>query len=182
MKPLTGFVRWPRALLVLWLVTGSTLVHSAPPQQLDAWESCLETSEGPVPVTLEHAATNEQRRWGLMERPILPANGGMLFFYDSQRPGSAGFWMYRTRIALDIAWLDKDGVIVAMDTMTPCDTERARDCPTWKPGVPHQNVLEMNAGFFEKHHVDVGDNLVASLEENTPCLPASTARKPARER
>jgi hypothetical protein len=30
---------------------------------------------------------------------------GMLFVYDSTQPGNAGFWMYRTRIPLDIAFV-----------------------------------------------------------------------------
>ncbi|WP_417547972.1 DUF192 domain-containing protein [Marinobacter segnicrescens] len=161
--------RLSRALIAFWLVVAASFARSSPPQHLESWEACLITSERTVPITLEHAVTAEQRRWGLMERQSLPARAGMLFFYDSDRPATAGFWMYRTRIPLDIAWLDEDGVILAMDTMTPCETDQARDCPTWPAGVPHRNVLEMNAGFFEKHHVDVGDKLVANLNDNIPC-------------
>lgn len=163
------FPGWLRALVGLWTISTGALADSAPPQQLDAWEGCLLTSDGPVPVVLEHASTREQHRWGLMERDSLPENAGMLFFYQSERSATAGFWMYRTRIPLDIAWLDENGTILAMDTMTPCDTEQARDCPSWAPGLPHRNVLEMNAGFFRKHHVETGDKLVADLNDNKAC-------------
>ncbi|MGM0569111.1 DUF192 domain-containing protein [Marinobacter sp.] len=164
-----GTVGLSRALLALCLLATASLADEVPPQHLPSREACLITSEGPVPVMLEHAVTPEQRRWGLMERENLPARAGMLFYYDSDRPASAGFWMYRTRIPLDIAWLDEDGVILATDTMTPCETDQARNCPTWPAGVPHRNVLEMNAGFFERHHVGTGDKLLADLNDNKPC-------------
>lgn len=155
-------------LLAISLATAAA--QAAPPQQLDSWQGCILRVEGaPIPVTLEHAATNQQRQWGLMERDTLAADAGMLFFYENPRPASAGFWMYRTLLPLDIAWLDEEGVILAMDTMEPCETEQARDCPVWEPGVRHQNVLEMNAGFFKTHHVRIGDTLVANLNDNKPC-------------
>ncbi len=155
-------------LLALSLTT--TAAQAAPPQHLDSWQGCILKAEGaPVPVTLEHAESNQERQWGLMERTTLAGDAGMLFFYENPRPASAGFWMYRTRLPLDIAWLDEDGVILAMDTMEPCETEHARDCPVWEPGVRHLNVLEMNAGFFKSHHVRIGDILVADLNDNKHC-------------
>lgn len=162
-----------RVLLLLLAALAAAGARAAPPQFLDAYQACLVTGSEQIPVRLEHAVTPEQRRLGLMERTRLPDNGGMLFWYQEQRAASAGFWMYRTRIALDIAWLDENGVILALDTITPCETEIARNCPSWSPGVPHYRVLEMNAGFFEAHHVAVGDKLVANLNDNKACPSAS---------
>ena len=140
-----------------------------PPQFLEAYDACLVTESGTIPVELEQASDALQHRFGLMERTSLPDNGGMLFIYQQDRGPRAGFWMYNTLIPLDIAWLDKDGVIVAMDTMEPCETESASQCPGWIPGVRHRNVLEMNAGFFQEHRVEIGDKLVANLNDNTAC-------------
>lgn len=154
---------------MLMVITPALAEPSAPPQFLDAYQACLVTDSEAIPVQLEQATKPEQHRYGLMERQSLPDNAGMVFFYPSERGADAGFWMYRTRIPLDIAWLDDKGVILAMDTMTPCDTESARNCPTWSPGTPHRHVLEMNAGFFDKHHVNVGDKLVINLNDNAPC-------------
>lgn len=158
-----------RVLLLLLAPLAATGARAAPPQFLDDYQACLVTESEQIPVRLEHAVTPEQRRLGLMERSPLPDNGGMLFWYREQRAASAGFWMYRTRIPLDIAWLDEDGVILARDTIPPCKTDSAGNCPSWSPGVPHHRVLEMNAGFFDEHHVAVGDELLADLNDNKPC-------------
>lgn len=144
---------------------------SAPPQSLDRYQACLVTDSGAIPVQLEQATTPEEHRYGLMERHSLPEDSGMLFVYPSERGANAGFWMYRTRIPLDIAWLDDNGVILATDTMVPCDTESARNCPSWSPGIRHRHVLEMNAGFFTSNTVTVGDRLIVNLNDNTDCPP-----------
>ncbi|WP_328189174.1 DUF192 domain-containing protein [Marinobacter sp. OP 3.4] len=158
---------WIPALL---LAAPMAMAEQAPPPQfLEAYDACLVTQSEAIPVELEQAIEPLQHRFGLMERTSLPDNGGMLFVYQQERGPRAGFWMYNTLIPLDIAWLDNDGVIVAMDTMEPCETESASQCPSWVPGVHHRNVLEMNAGFFEEHHVDIGDRLVVNLNDNTAC-------------
>ncbi|MFW5823655.1 MAG: DUF192 domain-containing protein [Marinobacter sp.] len=159
--------RW--CAILLMLATLAACARATPPQFLESYQGCLVTGSEQIAVELEHAVTPGQRRLGLMERTSLPEHGGMLFFYQSRRPGSAGFWMHRTRIPLDIAWLDGDGQILALDTMEPCDTENASECPSWSPGVPYRQVLEMNAGFFEKAGVAVGDRLVAHLNDNKRC-------------
>lgn len=161
---------------LLALLLASPLVSGEevpPPQFLETHQACLLTQAEAIPVQLEQASDALEHRFGLMERTAdtLPEDAGMLFIYQVDRGPRAGFWMYNTLIPLDIAWLDENGVIVAMDTMEPCKTESARQCPSWIPGVPHRDVLEMNAGFFERHHVELGDKLVADLNDNTPCPP-----------
>jgi len=96
---------------------------------------------------------------GLMERRRLADSAGMLFVYDSTQPPDAGFWMYRTRIPLDIAFLDSAGVIRAIRSMTPCPATVAQGCPTYTPDVPYRYALEVNAGFFARHGIAVGHSL-----------------------
>lgn len=112
-----------------------------------------------LPLTVELAVTPSQKSMGLMERRRLADAAGMLFVYDSTQPPSAGFWMYRTRIPLDIAFLDSSGVIRAVRSMTPCPTTIAQGCPTFTPDVPYRHALEVNAGFFARHGIGVGDSL-----------------------
>ena len=113
-----------------------------------------------IRLGLELAVSSAQKTMGLMERRYLAADAGMLFVYDSIQPGDAGFWMYRTRIPLDIAFLDSAGVIRSVRSMTPCPTTIAQGCPTYTPDVPYRFALEVNAGFFARRGVGVGDSLL----------------------
>jgi uncharacterized protein len=113
-----------------------------------------------IPLRVELAETPDQRALGLMERTSLPEDAGMLFTYDEPQPGQAGFWMFRTRIPLDIAFLDPEGTIVAIRTMEPCASPDPRWCESYAPGVPYQYALEVNQGFFERQGVGIGDRVV----------------------
>ncbi len=110
----------------------------------------------------ELAKTSEQHTLGLMERQHLADSAGMLFLYSSDQPASAGYWMFRTRIPLDIAYLDSLGVIAAIVHMTPCTTTLAAGCPSYPPGVPYRAALEVNAGYFAQHKMANGTRLILS--------------------
>jgi uncharacterized protein len=112
-----------------------------------------------IPLMVELAVSSEQKSTGLMERRQLAENAGMLFVYDSAQPPDAGFWMYRTRIPLDIAYIDSAGRIRAIATMVPCETTIPQGCPTYPPGVPYQYALEVNGGFFARRRVRAGDSV-----------------------
>jgi len=118
----------------------------------------LSGRRGTVTLRVELALSPDQRTMGLMERRQLDEGVGMLFVHDSIQPAEAGFWMFRTRIPLDIAFLDEGGVIRAMRTMTPCETTLAQGCPTYAPGVPYRYALEVNAGFLARHGLTIGDS------------------------
>jgi uncharacterized membrane protein (UPF0127 family) len=129
-------------------------------------------------LVLELAVNPEQKSMGFMERRLLAPNAGMLFVYDSIQPGDAGFWMYRTRIPLDIAFLDSAGVIRSVRSMTPCPTTIAQGCPTYTPDVPYRFALEVNAGYFARNGIGVGDSLLlhslprpAAAEREAPVRP-----------
>ena len=125
-----------------------------------------------IPLRVELAVKPEQKSMGLMERRRLDENAGMLFVYDSTQPPDAGFWMYRTRIPLDIAFADSAGVIRSIRSMVPCPTEVAEGCQTYTPDVPYKYALEVNAGYFSRHGVAVGNTLLLTD------LPPNIAPKP----
>ncbi len=102
-------------------------------------------------VRAEVADSDEERRRGLMGRDSLPEDHGMLFVYPEQR--TLSFWMRNTRIPLDIAFIDRSGVIVDVQTMQP-ETEELH-----RSRQPALYALEMEAGWFEEHGVDVGDRV-----------------------
>ena len=113
-----------------------------------------------IPVVAELAERKEQRSLGLMERRHLADSAGMLFIYDSTQAGSPGFWMYRTRIPLDIAFVDSLGVIRTIRHMVPCPATLMEGCPSYPAGAPYRAALEMNAGYFVRHKLDVGGKIL----------------------
>ena len=112
-----------------------------------------------IRLVVELAASGEQKTTGLMERRKLADTAGMLFVYDSLQPPDAGFWMYRTRIPLDIAYADASGRIRSIQHMVPCESTIPQGCPTYPPGVPYQYALEVNGGFFARRGVVLGDSI-----------------------
>lgn len=138
-----------------------------PPVSFDTATVIIETTEDDVAITAELADTQEQRAYGLMERPSLPPEQGMLFTYPDLQGGDSGFWMYRTLIPLDIAFLDETGEIVAIRQMEPCQATNPRLCPIYSPGAPYVAALEVNRGFFGRHGIQVGDR-VRRLDREAP--------------
>lgn len=120
----------------------------------------IETPTDTLRLETEIAENDAQRIHGLMDRDTLAEDAGMLFVYAEPRGPRDGFWMYRTRIPLDIAFLDAEGRIVAIRSMEPCASPDPRWCPTYEPGVPYTAALEVRRGWFERHGVRVGDRVV----------------------
>lgn len=103
---------------------------------------------GGVTVTAEIADTPALRERGLMERQSLPEDHGMLFVYPDEQERS--FWMRNTPLALDIAFLDRGGTIINIETMQPNDDENTVS------ERPAMFALEMEAGWFEANGVTPG--------------------------
>jgi uncharacterized membrane protein (UPF0127 family) len=126
----------------------------------DVTDVRIATARDTTIARVELAISKEQKTMGLMERRRLAGNAGMLFIYDSTQGPEAGFWMFRTRIPLDIAYVDSAGVIRNIQTMLPCETTIPEGCTTYLPNVAYQYALEANAGFFERRGIKVGDRLL----------------------
>jgi uncharacterized membrane protein (UPF0127 family) len=104
-----------------------------------------------IPITVEIADDPATRSRGLMDRDSLPRDQGMLFVYSEEKLLS--FWMRNTRIPLDIAFIDGNGIIVDIQSMDPYD-EQSR-----VSRQPAMYALEMNRGWFEEQGVTVGDRV-----------------------
>jgi uncharacterized membrane protein (UPF0127 family) len=120
----------------------------------------LSTRTDTLRLVVELAATPDQHTLGLMERRTLPDSVGMLFLYPATQSASDAFWMYRTRIPLDIAFIDSAGTIRTIHRMEPCETAMSEGCPTYAAGAPFRAALEVNAGYFSRHGVQPGDHLM----------------------
>jgi len=125
-------------------------------------------------MRVELAERSEQHTMGLMERHQLADSAGMLFLYPVDQPANAGFWMFRTRIPLDIAFIDSLGAIAAIKHMVPCTSTLAEGCPTYPPEVPYRAALEASAGYFDRHKLAVGSRVILS---DTSKVVSANARK-----
>ncbi len=109
-------------------------------------------------LAVDVASTAAQRTIGLMSRPRMPEGGGMLFLFKNQ--STLGFWMSNTLIPLSIAYLAADGTVLAIRDGIPCDKT------VLPPGMTYQSVLEVNAGWFERHGMGIGS--VVTLPSGLP--------------
>lgn len=117
----------------------------------------VHSDQGPQRLMVETARTQAQRSKGLMDRDHLDPEAGMLFLYPRTQSSRNGFWMYRTRIPLDIAFIDENGEIVTIATMQPCESSSPGECPVTRPEAAYMAALEVNAGYFEEQGIKVGD-------------------------
>ena len=154
-------------LAVASLIYGCSSGIAAPQDGLPVVEACFVSASRVVPVELEVARSSAQRQKGLMGRKSMAPNAGMLFEYSEPRQASHGFWMYKTLIPLDIAYLNQNGVIGSIRQMVPCASASGSGCPTYPAGVPFIQAVEMNAGFFREHGIRPGDRLYRG-EDNCP--------------
>jgi uncharacterized membrane protein (UPF0127 family) len=106
-------------------------------------------------LSLEVARTPDEHQVGLMYRPSLPQDSGMLFVYDHQ--AIEGYWMHNTYVPLSIAWIDQNGAIVDIQDMLP-----QTDDVHW-PAAPYWYALEANQGWFMNNGVGVGQYVTFCL-------------------
>ena len=83
----------------------------------------------------------------------------MVFVYDEPQADSAGLWMWRTRMPLDVAFADSTGVIVRILEMEPCASIYGQGCPIYQPGMGCWSALEVNRGWFAEHGIGEGDTV-----------------------
>lgn len=103
-------------------------------------------------LTVEVAATKEQRMRGLMFRKELAADSGMLFLFE--QPEIIQMWMKNTLIPLDMLFLAPDGTVVDIATdAVPYSEEIIAS------RVPASAVLEVNAGAVLRAGIHVGDHV-----------------------
>lgn len=117
------------------------------------------TATDSVHMAAEVAARADQRAYGLMDRDQLDSDAGMIFLYDEVQSGDTGFWMYRTRIPLDIAYFDGSGRIVAIQQMMPCTSLDPARCTGYAAGVPFFGAVEANRGYFARNNIRIGDRV-----------------------
>ena len=123
----------PKILLIACLALFS---QASAAQQLPR----TELTAGVHLIRAEVADNFVARMQGLMHRPSMGANEGMLFVFDES--GIQCMWMKNTLIPLSVAYIADDGSIVNVEDMKP----QTEDSHCAKK--PVRFALEMNAGWF----------------------------------
>lgn len=152
---MTERILWVATFLAVLVVPVGASAQTGMPEAVVR----IETDDSVIEIDVEVASTADDRATGLMDRDFLAESAGMLFLFERPRSAGSGFYMYRTRIPLDIAFADSAGRIVEILTMPPCAATQRSVCPQYPPGVSYQVALEVNAGFFAARGVEVGDHL-----------------------
>ncbi|MDN6336937.1 MAG: DUF192 domain-containing protein [Halomonas sp.] len=133
------------------------------PATADRITAVIHTARGPHRLSVEVAQTPEQRAQGLMGRRTLGDDHGMLFIYERRQSARSAFWMYRTLIPLDIAFIDSEGRIVSLQTMPSCEAGKPAQCPTYAAGHSYHAALEVNAGYFAERGISEGNCVSAAV-------------------
>ncbi len=107
-----------------------------------------------VMLSVEIADDAVEQQRGLMGRTMLPENAGMLFVFNDEQYRS--FWMKDTLMSLDILFIAANKTIVDIQTMEPCDELL---CRSYVSAAPAMYALEVNAGFAERHAIELGDGV-----------------------
>jgi uncharacterized membrane protein (UPF0127 family) len=121
-----------------------------------------------VPLTLpsgkvlqvEVMVKDEDRAMGLMFRPSLPLDKGMLFLFDGP-PDFHTIWMKNCKFPIDILWLDEEKkVVYVAEAVPPCKED---PCPVYQPLRKASYVVELNAGQARREKATVGAPVSFSL-------------------
>ena len=117
----------------------------------------IESTNGRHAFLVEVARTTAEQRRGLMFRPPLADDGGMLFAPyppEGGPPREASFWMKDTPSPLDILFIRADRTIA---TIAP-DTVPYSEAPV-PSGEPVAAVLELRAGRAAELGIAEGDKV-----------------------
>jgi uncharacterized membrane protein (UPF0127 family) len=133
-----------KRLLVLLLVLAGSL--GAAPAVIP-----LTLPSGKV-LQVEVMVKDEDRQMGLMFRPSLAEDRGMLFVFDTL--DFHGIWMKNCKFPIDILWLDEDKKIVHIaESVPPCTAD---PCPTYAPLRKAAYVVELSAGQAHREKAALG--------------------------
>lgn len=108
---------------------------------------------------VEMALTSDQQTVGLMFRPSVPADGGMLFDWHVERRSE--MWMRNTIAPLDMVFIGADGTVRAIAENTVPQSLAVIDSR-----LPVRATLELAAGTMARLDIRVGDKVIQRIFGN----------------
>jgi hypothetical protein len=140
-----SFPPYCRAAAVAVLVVSASEAKAAP-EVID-----LTLPSGKA-LQVEVMIKDEDRAMGLMFRPSLALDRGMLFLFEQS--DFHGIWMKNCKFPIDILWLDEARTVVHVENgVPPC---KADPCPVYQPLRRAAYVVELNAGQARREGAVVG--------------------------
>ncbi len=131
-------------------VTCSALVQKAKASELAKRVMII----GKQKLIVKMAMTPQEQERGLMYCRHLKDNEGMLFVFSHQK--ELYFWMKNTLIPLAIGFFNKNRKLVDVQEMTVLKNKNQKNIPIYGSRYPAMYALEVNKGWFTRHHVAVG--------------------------
>jgi uncharacterized membrane protein (UPF0127 family) len=104
---------------------------------------------GPEELLAEVASTRLEVETGMMFRTNLDENAGMLFIFGT--PMQASFWMKNCSLPLSCGYIDPEGNLLEIHDLQPHN-----ETPVVAATRNVQFVLEVNQGWFSRHHIQPG--------------------------
>jgi uncharacterized membrane protein (UPF0127 family) len=166
--------RCRRATAVVWLIAAALACSDVSPTRAGSSDAAPAVA-GSAATTrvvvadetfeVEVAADPVSRYRGLSGRGVIPRNGGMLFVLT--RPEPMSMVMRDCSNAIDVAFIDALGRVVAIHEMPPEPPRRsgespfqyAQRLPEYPSGAPVSFALETAAGRLAELGLKIGDRL-----------------------
>jgi uncharacterized membrane protein (UPF0127 family) len=149
------------AAATLWL-SMTLAIGDAPASEPQYLPVSAKAEVGSETILLEVARTPQERARGLMFRPALPDDRGMLFPADPSHP--IRMWMKNVPVPLDLVFLHEGRVVAMAEQVPPC---LEASCPSYGPFKRAvDQVLELRAGRAAELGLSAGDPI--RIEDITP--------------
>ena len=103
-------------------------------------------------ISLEVAKTQKEQEIGLMHRPYLPIQTGMLFKMSEAR--KVDFWMRNTLVPLDMIFIYKDIVLEIKENLPICINS---PCPIYSSSYKVDSIIELGSGETKRLGIKKGD-------------------------
>lgn len=141
-------------LLILFLIAVAVLsVWKIKPKSSDPSVKIVSAKIEDTPLSLEVLSTPLERAKGLSGRENLEEGKGILFVFPKE--GKYGFWMKDMKFPIDIIWIDENFRIVGIENSLSPESYPE----SFYPPENIQYVIEVPAGFSQRHSVIIGEGL-----------------------
>lgn len=136
-------------------IKGVTKAHLPSPTKSSS--TLKQMKVGNTSVFVEIANTDFLRQQGLSGRGSLNENSGMLFVFP--KSSLPAFWMKGMKFPLDFIWIANSKVVQINKNVEPEPGKTDNELSLYRPEIPIDYVLEVNAGFSDKNSIHVGDKV-----------------------